>query len=95
VHGSQDSIAAGLGPRLPLRSVEPGVSFPNGKPYTFFFDRFAEAFRAELTAFTKVVAGRLTSPCPMADALETGWVAEACTLSWREGRSVAISEVRR
>jgi myo-inositol 2-dehydrogenase/D-chiro-inositol 1-dehydrogenase len=94
VHGSKDSIAAGLGPRLPLRSAEPGVSFPDGKPFTFFMDRFAEAFRAELTAFTEVVAGRRTSPCPVADALETGWVAEACTLSRLEHRPVRISEVR-
>ena len=94
VHGSKDSIAAGLGPRLPMRSAEPGVGFPDGTPYTFFMDRFAAAFRAELGAFTEVVAGRRTSPCPVADALETGWVAEACTLSWREHRPVAMEEVR-
>ena len=57
VHGTRDSLAAGLGPRLPLRSAEPGVSFPDGKPFTFFMDRLAEAFRTELTAFTEVVAG--------------------------------------
>jgi myo-inositol 2-dehydrogenase/D-chiro-inositol 1-dehydrogenase len=95
VHGSSDSIAAGLGPSLPLRSAEPGVSFPDGKPYTFFMDRFAEAFRAELAAFTEVVAGRRTSPCPVADAVETGWVAEACTLSLAEHRPVRLEEVRR
>ena len=57
VHGTRDSLAAGLGPGLPLRSAEPGVSFPDGKPFTFFMDRLAEAFRTELTAFTEVVAG--------------------------------------
>ena len=31
-------------------------------------DRFADAFRAELTAFTEVVAGTRTSPCTVADA---------------------------
>ncbi|HYY17811.1 MAG TPA: Gfo/Idh/MocA family oxidoreductase, partial [Streptosporangiaceae bacterium] len=36
VHGTRDSLAAGLGPGLPLRSAEPGVSFPDGKPFTFF-----------------------------------------------------------
>jgi len=50
-------LAADLGPGLPLRSAEPGVSFPDGKPFTFFMDRLASAFRAELTAFTEVVAG--------------------------------------
>jgi myo-inositol 2-dehydrogenase / D-chiro-inositol 1-dehydrogenase len=95
VHGSRDSVAAGLGPSLPLRSAEPGVTFPDGKPYSFFMDRFAEAFRAELAAFTEVVAGRRASPCPVADAVETGWVAEACTLSLHEHRPVRIDEVRR
>jgi myo-inositol 2-dehydrogenase / D-chiro-inositol 1-dehydrogenase len=94
VHGTQDSLAAGLGPGLPLRSAEPGVTFPDGKPFTFFMDRLAEAFRAELTAFTEVVAGRRTSPCTVLDAVETGWVAEACTLSLREHRPVRIEEVR-
>jgi myo-inositol 2-dehydrogenase / D-chiro-inositol 1-dehydrogenase len=94
VHGTKDSLAAGLGPGLPLRSAEPGVSFPDGKPFTFFMDRFAGAFRAELTAFTEMVAGQRTSPCTVADALETGWVAEACTLSLREHRPVRVDEVR-
>jgi myo-inositol 2-dehydrogenase/D-chiro-inositol 1-dehydrogenase len=95
LHGSRDSIAAGWGPRLPMRSAEPHVSFPDGEPHTFFMDRFAAAFRAELAAFTEVVAGRCTSPCPVADAIETGWVAEACTLSLREHRPVRVDEVRR
>ena len=34
VHGTRDSLAAGLGPGLPLRSAEPGVSFPDGKQGT-------------------------------------------------------------
>jgi myo-inositol 2-dehydrogenase / D-chiro-inositol 1-dehydrogenase len=34
------------------------VSFPAGKPFTFFMDRLAAAFRTELTAFTEVVADR-------------------------------------
>ena len=94
LHGSEDSIAAGLEPRLPLRSAEPHVSFPDGQPYTFFMDRFAGAFRAELVAFTEVVAGRRTSPCPLADALEASWIAEACTVSLREHRPVRIEEAR-
>jgi myo-inositol 2-dehydrogenase/D-chiro-inositol 1-dehydrogenase len=94
LHGSADSIAVGLEDRLPLRSVEPGVTFPAGKPHYFFMDRFADAFRTELTAFTEVVAGSRPSPCTIADALETGWVAEACTLSLQQRRPVRIDEVR-
>lgn len=94
VHGTRDSLAAGLGPGLPLGSAEPGVSFPDGQPFTFFMDRLAEAFRAELTAFTEVVASQRPSPCPIEDAVETGWVAEACTRSRLEHRPVRIEEVR-
>src|SRR4051812_5993863 len=43
LHGSEASIAAGLDDKLPLRSVEPGVSSPTAEPYTFFMDRFAAA----------------------------------------------------
>ncbi|MFI1288032.1 Gfo/Idh/MocA family oxidoreductase [Streptomyces sp. NPDC020792] len=94
LHGFEDSIAVGLDDKLPLRSVEPGVTFPAGIPHDFFMDRFTAAYRAELTAFTEVVAGRLPSPCTVADALEAGWIAEACTLSLHEHRPVRIDEVR-
>jgi myo-inositol 2-dehydrogenase/D-chiro-inositol 1-dehydrogenase len=94
LHGFSDSIAVGLEDKLPLRSVEPGVTFPAGPPHHFFMDRFTAAYRAELTAFTEVVAGRMPSPCTVADALEAGWIAEACTLSLREHRTVRIEEVR-
>ena len=95
LHGSRDSIAVGLEDRLPLRSVEPGASFPSGKPHDFFMDRFLPAYRAELEAFTEVVAGRRPSPCTVADALEAGWIAEACTTSLRQHRPVRMEEVRR
>ncbi|MDT0473277.1 Gfo/Idh/MocA family oxidoreductase [Streptomyces sp. DSM 41014] len=94
VHGFKDSIAVGLEDRLPLRSVEPGVTFPAGTPHDFFMDRFAAAYRAELTAFTEVVAGTRRSPCTIEDALEAGWIADACTLSLQEHRPVTIAEVR-
>lgn len=94
VHGERDSIAVGLEEKLPLRSVEPGVTFPGGPPHQFFMDRFTEAYRRELVAFTELVAGTRESPCTVADAVEAGWIAEACTLSLHEHRPVKISEVR-
>ncbi|MFJ9903379.1 Gfo/Idh/MocA family oxidoreductase [Streptomyces sp. NPDC101152] len=94
IHGFTDSIAVGLEDKLPLRSVEPGVTFPAGTPHDFFMDRFTEAYRAELTAFTEVVAGARPSPCTVADALEAGWIADACTLSLQEHRPVTVAEVR-
>jgi myo-inositol 2-dehydrogenase/D-chiro-inositol 1-dehydrogenase len=94
LHGMKDSIAVGLEDQLPLRSVEPGVSFPAGTPHHFFMDRFIDAYRAELTAFTEVVAGQRPAPCTVADAIEASWIAEACTLSLAEHRPVSLAEVR-
>jgi myo-inositol 2-dehydrogenase/D-chiro-inositol 1-dehydrogenase len=94
LHGSADSVAAGLEDRWPIRSVEPGVSFPAGQPHSFFMDRFADAFRAELSAFTEVVAGSRPSPCTVADAIEAGWIAEAADLSLHQHRPVRMDEVR-
>jgi myo-inositol 2-dehydrogenase / D-chiro-inositol 1-dehydrogenase len=93
VHGSLDSVAAGLDESLPLRSADPDVAFPCRPPHTFFKDRFAAAFRAELTAFIDVVAGAPT-PCTLRDGLEASWLAEVCTLSWREHRPVKLGEIR-
>lgn len=95
LHGTTDSIAVGLDAGLPLRSVEPGVELPGGTPHAFFMDRLAPAFRAELTAFTELVAGTRPSPCTVADAMAAGWVAEAATQSLHEHRPVRIAEVDR
>ncbi|MFF0836252.1 MULTISPECIES: Gfo/Idh/MocA family oxidoreductase [unclassified Streptomyces] len=92
--GFEDSLSVGLEDRLPLRSAEPGATFPSGTPHDFFMDRFATAYRAELAAFTEVVAGVRPSPCTVEDALEAGWIAEACTLSLREHRPVTLAEAR-
>ncbi|MFC4948469.1 Gfo/Idh/MocA family oxidoreductase [Pseudonocardia sp. GCM10023141] len=94
VHGALDSVAAGLDDGLPLRSTQPGVTFPAGPPHGFFMDRLASAFRAELAAFVDVVGGA-PAPCTVDDALEVAWIAEAATLSLKEHRPVRIEEVRR
>ncbi|AOW92163.1 dehydrogenase [Rhodococcus sp. WMMA185] len=94
VLGSIDSVVAGLDERLPLRSVDPDAQFPSGVPHSFFMDRFADAYRVELETFIEVAAGRQPSPCTLADAVESAWVAEAAALSLEEGRPVTISEVK-
>jgi myo-inositol 2-dehydrogenase/D-chiro-inositol 1-dehydrogenase len=94
VLGSRDSVAAGLDDRLPLRSADPSVTFPAGVPWDFFMDRLAPAFRAELRAFTEVVAGTIPSPCTLNDGAEASLIAEAATRSWREHRPVRIDEIR-
>jgi myo-inositol 2-dehydrogenase/D-chiro-inositol 1-dehydrogenase len=95
VLGSLADLVAGLDDRVPLWSAEPGVSWPEGPAYPGFMERFASAYQAELAVFVDVAAGRVPSPCTVADALEAFYVAEACELSRREHRPVALGEVRR
>ncbi len=93
VFGSGDSVAVGWDDRTPLRSVEPGVPPPPGPAYRFFQDRFADAYRAELAAFLEVAAGERPSPCTVVDAEWALRIAEACEISRRERRPVALAEV--
>ena len=76
-----------------LEAVDSLVVTDPVAPHTVFMDRFADAFRAELIAFTEVVAGTRPSPCTVGDAVEASLIAEACTRSLREHRPVRLDEV--
>jgi myo-inositol 2-dehydrogenase / D-chiro-inositol 1-dehydrogenase len=91
VFGSKDSLVAGLDDRTPLSPAEGGGS---GNAYGNFQERFADAYAAELRAFTELVAGRIESPCTPEEALEAFIVAEACERSRRQGAAVRVDGVR-
>ena len=91
--GSRDSVSVGLGPRTPMRSVEPGVPPPAGPAWSAFPDRFADAYREELRAFLRVARGEEESACTARDGLEAVRVAVAATRSMREHRPVKVVEV--
>jgi myo-inositol 2-dehydrogenase / D-chiro-inositol 1-dehydrogenase len=91
--GSRDSVSVGLGPRTPMRSVEPGVSPPPGPAWKAFPERFADAYREELRAFLRVAGGEAESACTARDGLEAVRVAVAATRSMREHRPVKVAEV--
>jgi myo-inositol 2-dehydrogenase / D-chiro-inositol 1-dehydrogenase len=91
--GARASICVGLDNGLPLRSAEPGVSFPAGPAYPHFMDRFRPAYAAELAAFLDVAAGTIPSPCTVGDALAAFQIAEACELSRRERRPARVAEI--
>jgi myo-inositol 2-dehydrogenase/D-chiro-inositol 1-dehydrogenase len=91
--GSKDSVAVGMDDRLPLRSLEAGITFPEGTPYADFMERFRDAYVDELVAFTELVAGRIETPCSVQDGLQAFLVAEACDLSRHESRPVRLDEV--
>jgi myo-inositol 2-dehydrogenase / D-chiro-inositol 1-dehydrogenase len=94
VSGEKGAVAVGLDDSLALRSMEEGVGFPKGPQKWSFMERFLPAYRAELTAFLDVAAGRIPSPCTVDDALQAFRVAEACELSRAERRPVDLTEVK-
>jgi myo-inositol 2-dehydrogenase/D-chiro-inositol 1-dehydrogenase len=91
--GSKDSVSVGLGPRMPLRSVEPGVPEPSGPVWQNFLVRFEDAYRAEFGAFLRVARGELASPCTARDGVEALRISEAATIAVKEHRIVRMSEV--
>ena len=93
VFGSRDSVAVGLGPRMPMRSVEPGVPAPEGPPWHIFLDRWDDAYRDELIAFLDVARGARPSPCSAKDGVEALRIAEALTVSAAEHRPVLLAEI--
>jgi myo-inositol 2-dehydrogenase/D-chiro-inositol 1-dehydrogenase len=91
--GSGDSVAVGLGPQTPIRSLEPGVPPPVGPAWSMFIDRFHDAYENELRAFLRVARGEEESACTARDGLEAVRVAVAATRSLHEHRPVRIAEV--
>lgn len=91
--GELGQIAVGLDERTPLTSVEPQGPAAPAKPWPGFLERFAPAYEAELDAFVRVVRGETANPCDGREALHALRIAEACELSRREHRPVAVAEI--
>lgn len=92
VFGSRDSITAGVDARTPWR-VLPDGGPPPGHAYTDFFDRFAQAYRDELSTFVDVARNGRPSPCTVVDALAAQRIATACDRSRRTGHGVRLEDV--
>ncbi|MEE1731343.1 Gfo/Idh/MocA family oxidoreductase [Streptomyces microflavus] len=91
--GELDQIAVGLDDRTPLTSAEPEGPGAPAKPWPGFLERFAPAYEAELDAFLRVARGELANPCDGREALHALRIAEACEISRRERRPVAMEEI--
>ena len=63
------------------------------KPWSGFLERFGPAYEAELAAFVEVVLGQRANPCDGREALQALRIAEACEVSRRERRQVALAEI--
>ncbi|MDP9272861.1 MAG: Gfo/Idh/MocA family oxidoreductase [Chloroflexota bacterium] len=90
--GSRDAVAAGLGEHTPIRHLDDGPPI-TGPAWESFIDRFAPAYRAELTAFVEVAAGRAESVCTARDGLEAMRIAEAAARSLAERRPVTLQQI--
>ncbi len=93
IFGSKDSIAVGLGPHTPIRSVEPGVPAPAGPLWPDFLVRFEPAYAAEFAGFVALARGDIPSPCTAQDGVAALRIAEAATRSLHEHRPVRLAEV--
>ena len=75
--------------------VHSSDSTDESEPYLhFFIERYSEAYMAELTAFADSIANGTPASPGFEDGRRALLLAEAASLSAREGRAVKISEVR-
>jgi myo-inositol 2-dehydrogenase/D-chiro-inositol 1-dehydrogenase len=91
--GMRDSVAVGVDPRTPQRSLEPGVAAPNVPAYGDFMQRFHLAYKAELAAFVATVIDGGPSACTLHEARAALLVALAADRSRNERRPVAPGEI--
>ena len=95
VAGTDSTYVVGLADRTPVTSAEPNVSFPDGAPWVWFYNRFERGYTDELNAFVEVAARHTPSPCSVEDALQALYIAEAAALSYAEKRPVLVDEIIR
>ncbi|CAM5528135.1 Dehydrogenase OS=Streptomyces aurantiogriseus OX=66870 GN=GCM10010251_07240 PE=3 SV=1 [Streptomyces aurantiogriseus] len=91
--GELDQIVVGLDDRTPIASTEPTGPPAADKPWTGFLERFGPAYESELNAFVDVVRGGRPNPCDGREVLQAFRIAEACEVSRRERRAVALAEI--
>jgi len=92
VFGTKDSVAVGLDSRTPIRSLQPGVAEPDD-PYTEWIPRFGQTYAREIGAFLDMVRSGGPNMCSVEDARTALAIAEACTISARQGRIVSMEEL--
>lgn len=90
--GSLDSVSAGLGPHMPLRSADPGGPQPVD-PYPTFPIRFHAAYLAEVEAFAALVAGTGPNRSPGRAAVDALRLAVAADRSLATGLPVTVADV--
>jgi myo-inositol 2-dehydrogenase/D-chiro-inositol 1-dehydrogenase len=89
VHGSKGRLLAGN--RAPTTvELADGDAVTTDKPLYFFLERYAEAYRAELTAFVDAVVNKKPLPVTAQDGRQAIVLAEAAVKSLKTGRPVKL-----
>ena len=92
LHGSGDSVSVGWDKRVPIRPLETERE-GGSAPYLTFFDRFNDAYRAELVEFLRVVRGEIESPSTVKESWQSLRVAVAAEMSLIDHRPVSVNSV--
>ena len=92
LHGSGDSVSVGWDKRAPIRPLE--TEREGGSlPYLTFFDRFSDAYRAELVEFLRVARGEIESPSTVKESWQSLRVAVAAEMSRIDHRPVSVNSI--
>jgi myo-inositol 2-dehydrogenase/D-chiro-inositol 1-dehydrogenase len=89
VHGSKGRLLAG-NQKATTVELANADAVSEDKPLYFFLERYAEAYRAELTAFVVAVSNRQPLPVTANDGRQAIVLAEAAVKSLRTGRPVKL-----
>jgi myo-inositol 2-dehydrogenase/D-chiro-inositol 1-dehydrogenase len=89
VHGSKGRLTAGNRTATTVELAD-GAAVTSEKPLYFFLERYADAYRAELTAFVDAVVNRKPLPVTAHDGRQAIVLAEAAVKSLKTGRPVKL-----
>jgi myo-inositol 2-dehydrogenase/D-chiro-inositol 1-dehydrogenase len=88
--GDRDHISIGWTDRTPVRSVEPGAPAVREDRWQSWQDRFADAYREQISAFLAAARGEEDVRATVRDGVEAQRIAEAARASFAAGRRVVI-----
>ena len=91
VFGSEGSIT-GSNKSSNTVTLSNGKGITDGLPYSFFMDRYAEAYAGAMTAFVDMIKAGTPAPCTGADGRASIVAAMAAKKSHEEGRLVRLEE---
>ena len=74
-------------------TISDGTSVRRDKPYSFFMDRYMDAYRNETLEFVDAIVNDTAPPTSARDGKAAMVIAKAAKLSLVEGRPVKISEI--